>query len=340
MGTAGKSKTVKQSKAVKVTVSKKDFEGAGVYINILTDFGFKRIFGTEGNKDLLIDFLNAVLHLKDGIKDLYYTNPERQGRKKTDPKVVFDLHCTTRKGERIIIEMQKVSQEYYKDRALYYASFPIQEQGERKKKWDYRLKPVYSVNVVNFKLDKTRKTTKYTSYIQLTDRDTQEVFYDKLMFVYLELPRFTKKVDELETNVERWMYVLRNLSRLNDLPEALRSSVFKKLFEQAKIANMTKEELDEYQESLKNFRDMYLIEDQYKRTIAERDKALSVMRKNLIAEQKARVEKDRILVEKDRILVVKDKALTAEQKAHQKALAEISKRDAELAELKRRFGIS
>ena len=96
---------------------------------------------------------------------------------------------------------------------------------------------------------------------------------------------------------------------------------------------MTKEELDEYQESLKNYRDMYLIEDQYKRTIAERDKALSVMRKNLIAEQKARVEKDRILVEKDRILVVKDKALTAERKAHQKALAE-------LAELKRRFGIS
>ena len=121
------------------------------------------------------------------------------------------------------------------------------------------------------------------------------------------------------------MYVLRNLSRLNDLPDALRSSVFKKLFEQAKIANMTKEELDEYQESLKDYRDMYLIEDPYKRTIAERDKALSVLRKNLIAEQKARVEKDRILV-------VKDKALTAEQKAHQKALAE-------LAELKRRFGI-
>ena len=78
---------------------------------------------------------------------------------------------------------------------------------------------------------------------------------------------------------------------------------------------------------------MYLIEDQYKRTIAERDKALSVMRKSLIAEQKARVEKDRILVVKDKALAVERKALTAEQKAHQKALAE-------LAELKRRFGIN
>jgi hypothetical protein len=103
------------------------------------------------------------------------------------------------------------------------------------------------------------RAQKYTSYIQLTDIDTHELFYDKLMFVYLELPRFTKHEDELETNVERWMFVLKNLSRLNDLPEALRNKVFQKLFEQAKIANMTKEELDEYQESLKNYRDMYLI---------------------------------------------------------------------------------
>jgi hypothetical protein len=154
-------------------------------------------------------------------------------------------------------------------------------------------------------LEKTRKTTKYTSYIQLTDIDTHEIFYDKLMFVYLELPRFTKSEDELETNVERWMFVLKNLSRLNDLPDALRNSVFQKLFEQAKIANMTKEEYDEYQESLKNYRDMYLIENEYKRTLAERDSIIAVMRKNLIAERKA----------------------------HQKALSE-------LAELKRRFGVS
>ena len=324
MSSVGKSNTVKQSNAVKVTVSKVIFEGVGVYINPLTDFGFKRIFGTEANKDLLIDFLNVVLNLEDGIKELYYTNPEKQGRVKTDPKAVFDLHCVTRKGERILIEMQKLSQEYYKDRALYYASFPIQEQGEKKKKWDYLLKPVYSVNVVNFKLDKARKTSKYTSYIQLTDIDTQEVFYDKLMFVYLELPRFTKKIAELETNVERWMYVLRNLPRLNDLPEVLRGQqCFRKLFEQAKIANMTKEELDEYQESLKNYRDMYLIEDQYKRKLAEKDKILATMQKTY-----------------QKTLMAERKAFTAEREAHQKALSENAEIKAKLAELERRYRLN
>ena len=96
MASKGKSKTGERYNTVKVTASKMVFEGAGVYINPLTDFGFKRIFGTEANKDLLIDFLNTVLHLEDGIKELSYTNPERHGRKKTDPKVVFDLHCITK----------------------------------------------------------------------------------------------------------------------------------------------------------------------------------------------------------------------------------------------------
>jgi predicted transposase/invertase (TIGR01784 family) len=334
MASKGKSKTGTRPKAVKANASKETLDDAGVYINILTDFGFKRIFGTEENKDLLIDFLNVALNLEDGIKELYYTNPERKKKKKNDPKVVFDLHCITKNDERIIIEMQRVSQTYYKDRALYYASFPIQEQGKRARDWDYKLQPVYSVNIVNFILDENRETPKYTSYIQLTDRDTYEVFYDKLMFVYLELPRFTKSEDELETNVERWMFVLKNLSSLNDLPDTLRNEVFQKLFEQAKIANMTKEELEEYQESLKNYRDMYLIENEYKRnlaaTIAEKDRYFAAMQKKM----------QKNLIVKDKALVAERNALVAERKAHQKALFEVSKKDAELAELKRRFGLS
>ena len=102
------------------------------YINLLTDFGFKRIFGEEANKDLLIDFLNAVLNIEGGIKKLEYGNPEKQGRVKKDRKAVYDLYCTTGKGERIIVEMQKVPQTHYGDRSLYYASFPIQEQGVRR----------------------------------------------------------------------------------------------------------------------------------------------------------------------------------------------------------------
>jgi predicted transposase/invertase (TIGR01784 family) len=128
-----------KSKAVKDKLTR--------YINLLTDFGFKRIFGEEANKDLLVDFLNAVLNIEGGIKKLEYGNPERQGRVKKDRKAVFDLYCTTGKGERIIVEMQKVPQTFYADRSLYYASFLIQEQGKRSK-WNFELTSVYSVNIV------------------------------------------------------------------------------------------------------------------------------------------------------------------------------------------------
>ena len=315
MATVSNSKTAKQSDSAKAAGLHTIFEDAGVYINPLTDFGFKRLFGTEANRDLLMDFLNAVLDIDGGIKDLQFRNTEKQGRVKTDPKVVFDLHCITGKDERIIIEMQKLPQEYYRDRALYYASFPIQEQGEKRKnrkKWNYMLYPVYSVNIVNFKLNKTRKAQKYTSYIQLMDRDTCEVFYDKLTFVYLELPRFNKKDDELDTGVEHWMYVLKHLSNLNDLPATLHSRIFKKLFEQAKIANMSKEEMNDYQQSLKNYRDMYLIEDEWKKKLATERKALAA---------------------KDKRLAAKDKIIEERNKALQKALARI-------AELERKFGIN
>ena len=122
------------------------------------------------------------------------------------------------------------------------------------------------------------------------------------------------------------VYVFKNLSRLNDLPEVLCNEVFQKLFEQAKIANMTKEELAEYEESLKNYRDMYLIENEYKRNLAAKDQILATMQQDLMV--------------KDKALLAERKALVAERKAHQKALSEISKKDAELVELKRRFGLS
>jgi len=102
------------------------------YINPLTDFGFKKLFGTEPNKDLLIDFLNQILPDRK-IKDLTYSSGEKQGLTELDRKAIFDLYCIGDKGERFIVEMQKAKQNYFKDRSVFYASFPIQEQGKKNK---------------------------------------------------------------------------------------------------------------------------------------------------------------------------------------------------------------
>ena len=223
------------------------------YVNPYTDFGFKKLFGTEINKDLLISFINSLLHGREVVKDLTYLNTEHLGISETDRKAVFDVYCENEKGEKILVEMQRGIQQYFKDRSLYYATFPIREQGQ-KGEWDYQLKAVYIIGILNFTFDKDNDNY-FHHEVQLLDNKTKEVFYDKLTFIYLGMPKFNKTEDELTSMFEKWLFVLRNLSRLMERPKALQERIFTKLFEAAEIAKFTKLEYDSYEESLKAYRD-------------------------------------------------------------------------------------
>jgi predicted transposase/invertase (TIGR01784 family) len=226
------------------------------YIDPFTDFGFKKLFGEECNKDLLLDFLNELLQKKEGrIVNLTYLKNEQLGRSEEDRKAVFDIHCENEKGEKFIVEMQKTKQNFFKDRTLYYSTFPIVNQSVSGD-WSYELKAVYVVAILNFMFDEDKnETDKYRYDVMLTDINTHKVFYDKLIFTYLEMPKFTKKVEELETRFEKWMYVLKNLTRLHNLPDKLRERVFEKMLSVAEVAKLTHEEYLQYIESFKVYRD-------------------------------------------------------------------------------------
>lgn len=223
------------------------------YINPYTDFGFKILFGTEMNKELLISFINSLLSGKEVIRDLTYLNTEHLGTSEADRRAVFDVYCENERGEKILIEMQRGEQQFFKDRSLYYATFPIREQGE-KGEWDYRLKAVYVIGILNFKFD-SEDDNYFHHEVQLMDVCTKQVFYDKLTFIYLEMPKFNKSEDELVTMFDKWLFVLRNLSRLMARPAALQDRIFTRLFEAAEIAKFTKEQYEAYEESLKVYRD-------------------------------------------------------------------------------------
>lgn len=223
------------------------------YVNPYTDFGFKKLFGTEINKDLLISFINSLLHGKEVVKDLTYLNTEHLGTGESDRKAVFDVYCENENGEKILVEMQRGEQQFFKDRTLFYTTFPIREQ-QVIKDWDYQLKAIYVIGILNFKFDKVYDNY-YHHEVQLLDVETKEVFYDKLTFIYLEMPKFNKSEDELNGMFEKWLFVLRNLSRLMERPKALQERIFTRLFEAAEIARFTKVEYDAYEESLKVYRD-------------------------------------------------------------------------------------
>ena len=244
------------------------------YVNPYTDFGFKMLFGTEVNKELLISFVNSLLYGKEVITDLTYLNTEHLGITEKDRRAVFDVYCMNDKGEKILIEMQKAEQQFFKDRSLYYSTFPVREQG-RKGDWSYELKAVYVIGILNFTFDDINNEY-YHHKVKLMDVMTKEVFYDKLTFIYLEIPKFKKSEAELDTMFDKWMFVLRNLSRLMERPAALQERVFVKLFESAEIAKFTKEQYDEYEDSLKVYRDWVNVLNTAKMKAEEEGRAIGL----------------------------------------------------------------
>ncbi len=228
------------------------------YINPYTDFAFKLLFGTELNKELLISFLNALLHGEEHIKEITYLNSEHLGTQERDRRAVFDIYCENEQGEKFLVEMQKGEQAFFKDRSIYYATFPIREQAIKGSEWNYQLKAVYTVAILNFVFD-DKDDDYFHHEVKLVDMRTKKVFYDKLTFIYLEMPKFNKTEYELETMFDKWMFVLRNLSRLMERPVALQERVFERLFKAAEIANFDRRELIEYEDSLKNYRDWYSV---------------------------------------------------------------------------------
>ena len=228
------------------------------YINPFTDYGFKRLFGEEPNKDLLLDFLNELLKEEQGkIVELTYLKNEHLGFTELNRKAIFDLYCTNEKGEKFIVELQKTKQKFFKDRTLYYSTFPIQEQAIKGSSWDFELQKIYTIAILDFVFDEDENEPDKLRYdVQLTDVETHKVFYDKLTFIYLEMPKFNLKVEELETRFEKWLFILKNLHKLDRIPEKLKEKIFLKLFESAEIAKFTPEEFQHYEDSLKYYRDL------------------------------------------------------------------------------------
>ena len=227
------------------------------YINPRTDFGFKRLFGSEFNKELLVSFLNAMFHGEQTVKDVTYLNSEQLGDRQDERRAVFDVFCESERGEKFIVEMQNVYQEFFKDRTIYYSTFPIREQAQRGGDWDFHLRPVYTIGLLNFNFaEGLQDAHRWHHEVKLMEVDTKEVFYDKLTYVYVEIQKFDKTEDQLVTMYDKWMYVLRNLSSLMQRPAALQERIFTRLFEQAEISKFNPQELKSYEDSMNAYRDI------------------------------------------------------------------------------------
>jgi predicted transposase/invertase (TIGR01784 family) len=230
---------------------------SSVYINPFTDFGFKKLFGEEANAEILIDFLNAIIDIpEETIVKIQFKDTTKRSWRADDRKAVYDIYCENQKGEQFIVELQKAKQKYFKDRTVFYLSYPIQEQAPQGE-WNYELKKVYCIAILNFVLDKVEGKHKDLIHrVQLKD-DYNDVFYDKMKLIYLEIPKFNKSETELTTRLDKWLYFFKNLEDISSMPRIFKDdSLFSKAFDTAQLANLNRDQLNEYRESLKQFRDM------------------------------------------------------------------------------------
>jgi predicted transposase/invertase (TIGR01784 family) len=221
------------------------------YLNPYTDFGFKKLFGEEGNKDLLADFLNQLLPDTRQIAELNFRNTEQLPDVPLERKAIFDINCISTSGEHFIVEMQKAKIHFFKDRSLFYVTFPVREQA-KKGEWSFKLEPVYFIAILDFEYDEAEEQRKFRRDVALRDQDG-ELFFDKLHFRFLQMPLFVKQEHELETHFDKWIYFLKNLENFDDIPAILNEPIFQKAFETAKIANLTREQYTAYEENLLDY---------------------------------------------------------------------------------------
>ncbi len=227
------------------------------YINPFTDFGFKKIFGEEASKSLLIDFLNALLSQTNKIVDLSFKNTEQLGQTDADRKAIYDIYCENEIGEKFIVELQKAKQNYFKERTIYYSTFPIREQAE-KGLWNYQLKAVYCVGILDFTFDDYENEKEKSEVVHTIKLKNQngKTFYEKLTYIYLEMPNFKKVETELTTRLDKWLFFIKNLEDFQSIPAIFSDDIFTQAFEKAELAKFGQVDLDRYESSLKIYRDL------------------------------------------------------------------------------------
>ena len=232
------------------------------YIDPTYDVGFKLTFGRENlSEDLLIGILNALLCENDDYEEITsvtYLNNERMAEWKDGKGIRYDIMCETSSGHRFIVEMQKASQPNFIDRASFYVSRGISEQGHRGKDeededWDYTLKPVFGVFICNFRIPSL--DPKVVVKGRVLDEESFKPIGDKTRYYFIQLPLFDKTKEECESMIDKWIYNIKNMGARQEVAFKRNNEIFQRLAKVTNVASLTPTERYSYEADVKNARD-------------------------------------------------------------------------------------
>ncbi|WP_207532711.1 Rpn family recombination-promoting nuclease/putative transposase [Desertivirga arenae] len=269
------------------------------FVDPLTDFGFRFFFASEPNKDILIEFLNDLFDGEKHIMDLEYRPNEHDGDGPEEKRVIFDLSSRGSNGEHFLIEMQRTRQAFFKDRSIYYASRLIQRQLPKgRASNNYELPEVYFIAILEFKME--ADSDQYFYDIALLEKNTGKQFYNKLGFKFLDLSNFVKEESDLVTNRDKWMFMLKHMSKLDKIPTIFNQEIFKRIFKISEVSKLTEEERMEYEASLKARWDYENAIAYTKQVAREEERTISEAKlAKALEEERAKAEAEKAKILKD-----------------------------------------
>jgi len=216
------------------------------FIDPKTDYAFKRIFGNENKKEILISFLNAILALRGNkeIKDVTILSETQLPKIKQLKNTFLDVRCIDKRGITYIVEMQVIYTKAFEKRILYYISKA--DTGQIEKAEDYpKLNQVIFLGILDFEMFSRKQ--KYLTKHLIKEDETGETCFEDLMLYFVELPKFDRDLKDLKDLQDKWIYFIKHTGSLQVIPEELKEKTIKEAFEIAKVSSMSKEEYELYE---------------------------------------------------------------------------------------------
>ena len=308
-------------KTTKIADNYEDYKGSGVYADLLLDLTFKKAFNPDTqNKVCLIELLNALLEgeIDEPIEDVQSRDKEHNDGSNENRTTIFDLHCVDTKKRKFIIEVQIAPQENIVNRAIYYASQTVVSQGERGRGYSYSLDPVITVMFMEFSV--FDEQNKYLRKAMLREKDGARIS-QTLNFVFVELPKFRKKLEELETDLDKCLYALCHIKELRKMPSKYTGSSFELLFRTAELAKFSKEEQKMIDAAQKAKWDAYAIQSYREQEDARIREEAARLRaeKARVREESARVREEEARIQKERSRVQEEASRVQEENARVQA---------------------
>src|ERR1700712_5002541 len=215
------------------------------FVDITNDIAFRKIFGNENKKISLISFLNAVINFPEGKKvvEVDILNPYQLPKLANGKSTIIDVKALDNNGNTFIVEMQIAESEFFHKRILYYTSQSYTAQIGKGKDYS-KLNPAYFIGILEFEIS---KNPNYKTCHKVLDVETNEHIIQDVEFHFIELPKFNKEIDELETNIDQWTYFIKNAENINVIPENIHDDGLKEAYQEAEKYNWTQAELDDYE---------------------------------------------------------------------------------------------